>query len=53
MGASSNPCILTVSRDLIEEVKKNPKKVVVKLTTFLKKAVLKIKVDRRLKSFHF
>ena len=53
MATSSNPCISTVSRGLIEEGRKVLKNVVVKLTTFFKKAVCKIQIDRRLESLHF
>ena len=52
MAASSIHCIFTGCRDPIDEGYKIPKKVF-KLDTFLKKAVSKIEVDRRLQSLQF
>ena len=52
MATSSNPCISTVSRGLIDEGRKVSKKKASKLTTFFQKAVCKIDVDRRLESLH-
>ena len=53
MAASSIDCIFTRSRGHLDEGQKSFKKTVFKLDTFLKKAVSKIEVDRRLESLHF
>ena len=52
MTASSIDCIFIVSRDHLDEGRTMSPKVF-KLRTFIKKAVFKIEVDRRLKSLHF
>ena len=52
MAASSIHCIFTGCRGPIDEGQKIQKKGF-KLDTFLKKAVSKIEVDRRLESLHF
>ena len=53
MATSSHPRISTVCRGRVEEGRKVFQKVVVKLTTFFKKAVCKIEVDRRLELLNF
>ena len=53
MAASSIDCIFTGSRGHLDEGQQFTKKKNFKLDTFLKKAVSKIEVDRRLESLHF
>ena len=53
MDTSLIDCIFTVCRAHFEKGSNAFKKKASKLITFLKKAVFKIEVDRRLKSLHF
>ena len=53
MAASSIDCIFAVSRNHLDEGRNALKKKASKLIAFLKKAVCKFEVDRRLESLHF